>query len=438
MATAQLPDLPEGKEFEEFLAAFFQAHGLYVERNVVDRQEEEVLELDIITTDYTKGGVPDNKLFEVKSGSWGLSEVFKLRGWLDYLNLDSGCLLVRQQREALKFYQKIGSSLGIDIISIPDIAATAERLEPLLSSKGSDEIDIACWRFSYWVERALLRLLKIKKKSLPDKKCYPALDRYFSLINNRIFFTRNIIERAQLLYESYREYPHISAKLGHELEGKDFEREYEDVPSTLYRKTYYECELTDLAISTFVEHRARLAVLKSAIDYTIYKETRRDQDEQFVIKFGDRRIEVTLLNLLPQSFQEGLATIKSHRYYFRYPVFWQWFLWIFGGFILKDYEEREYGLLAEKTGIPKEEIPNAFASYEILFPGADGWFMDLSASNIRLMKLFPVPFLGIGANYRRLMYTDDGKWEHLELSGLHTRNDLIKWNNVTVELLTSR
>ena len=91
MATAQLPDLPKGKEFEEFLAAFFQAQGLYVERNVVDRQEEEVLELGIITTNYTKRVVPDNKLFEVKSGSWGFNEVFKGRGWLDYLNLDSGC-----------------------------------------------------------------------------------------------------------------------------------------------------------------------------------------------------------------------------------------------------------------------------------------------------------------------------------------------------------
>ena len=131
-----------------------------------------------------------------------------------------------------------------------------------------------------------------------------------------------------------------------------------------------------------------------------------------------------------------MATIKSHPYYFRYPVFWQWFLWVFGGFILKDYEEQEYTLLSEKTGIPKEEIPNALASYEILFPRAGSWFMDLSSSNVRIMKLFSVPYLGIGANYRRLMYADGGKWEGLELTGLHTHNDLIKWNNVTVDLLT--
>ena len=427
MVTVRLPDLPREKEFEEFIAAFFQAHGLYVERNIVDRQEEEVLELDIITTNYEKGGIPDNRLIEVKSGSWGFSDVFKVRGWLDYIKLESGCLIVRKERERSEFFQKISKSIGIDIISIPDISNTAERLKPFISSKETDEIDIACWRFSYWVERALLRLLKIKKKSIHDKKCYSALDRYFSLINDRIFFTRSIIERARMLYESFREYPHISAKLGYELEGKDFEEEYEDVPSALYKKTYYECELTDLAISTLVEYRARLAVLKSAIDYTIHKEMGKDQDEQFAINF---------LDILPQSFKEGLKIIKSHKYYFRYPVFWQWFLWVFGGFILKDYEEQEYALLAKKTGIPKEEIPNALASYEILFPRDDSWFMDLRSSNIQLIKLFSVPFQGIGANYRRLVYTDNGKFKDLKLTGLHTRDDLVKWNDVTAKLLS--
>jgi hypothetical protein len=42
MTTALLPSLPKGKEFEEFLAAFFQTNGYYVERNIIDRQEEEI------------------------------------------------------------------------------------------------------------------------------------------------------------------------------------------------------------------------------------------------------------------------------------------------------------------------------------------------------------------------------------------------------------
>ena len=49
---ATLPELPKGKEFEEFLAAFFQSNGYYVERSIIDRQEEEVLELDFLATRY--------------------------------------------------------------------------------------------------------------------------------------------------------------------------------------------------------------------------------------------------------------------------------------------------------------------------------------------------------------------------------------------------
>jgi hypothetical protein len=110
-------------------------------------------------------------------------------------------------------------------------------------------------------------------------------------------------------------------------------------------------------------------------------------------------------------------------------------MWIFGGFILKDYEEEEYEFLSQKTGIPRDEIPTALESYLILFPQDDGWFMDLRNSNIKLMKMFPVPFMGVGANYRRLIYTESEKFEDLKLTGMHTLNDLIKWNNLTIKVL---
>ncbi len=43
--------------------------------------------------------------------------------------------------------------------------------------------------------------------------------------------------------------------------------------------------------------------------------------------------------------------------------------------------------------------------------------------------------MGVGANYRRLLYTESGKFEDLELTGTHTLKDLIKWNNLTIEVL---
>jgi hypothetical protein len=103
---------------------------------------------------------------------------------------------------------------------------------------------------------------------------------------------------------------------------------------------------------------------------------------------------------------------------------------------LKDKEEDEYAILSNKTGIPIDEVPNAFQSYELLFPRSGGWFMDLpSDSNIKIMHMFPVPFMGVGANYRRFIHTKTGKFNDLNLSGRYTLSDLIKWNNLVVDVL---
>ena len=149
---------------------------------------------------------------------------------------------------------------------------------------------------------------------------------------------------------------------------------------------------------------------------------------------GEHKIEYTSFDSLPPNFRQGLEKISSHKYFNRYPIFWQWFLWIFGGFILKDYEESEYQILSNKTGIPVEEIPNAFNSYQYLFPVEGGWFSELKYSNIRIMKMFPVPFMGIGSYYRRTLYSKSGNIEELKLSGRQTLKDLSKWNNLTVEI----
>ena len=188
MATIRLPDLPKGKEFEEFLAAYFQVHGLYVERNIIDRQEEDVLEFDAITTAYeSKTAPPVNKLLEMKSGDWGFGDIFKIRGWLDYANIPSGALLVHKTRPSIDFYQEISKGLDISIVTIDDLTKAADCLAEMVAPDRMDQKDIVNWRFSYWVERNLQRLLTNKKKSVHGRKCYAAMDQYLSLVNNRIF-----------------------------------------------------------------------------------------------------------------------------------------------------------------------------------------------------------------------------------------------------------
>ncbi|OSS41651.1 hypothetical protein DESAMIL20_1204 [Desulfurella amilsii] len=416
MTSVSLPDLPKGKEFEEYISAFFQLMGNYIERNIIEREVEEILELDIVATDY-RSSPPEIKLLEVKSGEWGFPDLFKVRGWMDYLNISKWVFVASKEKDKIDFFKEKAKRLNIDLVVIPNIK----------------DVDISVWRFSYWVERNLLKHLNHKKKSQPDKKCFRALEDYYFKVNSEIFFTESIIQKVHTLYSIFQEFPRISAKCGNELIGNTFDKEYYDLPKKIYEDTYYECSYNDIQISTFIEHRARLAILKSAIDYRLDKDA-GIKDKTKNLKISDDII----LKDLPQSFKEGLDVIFKDKYFHKYPLFWQWFMWLFGGFILKDYEEKEYEVLSQKTGIPIEEIPNALKAYQILFPRDGGWFMDLPSSNIKLMKMFPVPFMGIGANYRRLLYTESGKFEDLNLTGMYTLNDLIKWNNLTVEVLRGK
>jgi len=422
--------LPKGKKFEEYISAFFQSGGNYIERNIIEREVEDVLELDIVATDYCSFP-PEIKLLEVKSGEWGFSDLFKVRGWMDYLNVSKAVFITNKEKYNIDFFKEKAKRLNIDLVVIPDLNKSKETLSETINNKTIEDVDILTWKFSYRVERNLLKRLNHKKKSHPDKKCFKALEDYYFKVNSGIFFTENIVQKVDALYSTFQEFPRISAKCGNELVGNTFDIEYNSLPEEIYKDTYYECSYNIVQISTFIEHRARLAILKNAIDYKLYKDAGIENKTENVKILGD----ITLMDFLPPSFIDGLDVISKHQYFHRYPVFWQWFMWLFGGFILKDYEEREYEVLSQKTGIPIEEIPNALESYQILFPRDDGWFMDLTTSNIKLMKMFSVPFMGIGANYRRLIYTKSGKFEDLNLTGMHTLNDLIKWKNLTAEVL---
>ncbi len=434
----ELPEFPRGKEFEEYISALFQSGGFYVERNIIEREEEEILELDIVATNYNKEQ-PKILIIEVKSGDWGFSDIFKVKGWLDHLGQTDGLLITNKSKENAEFYEGKAIDIGVRLIQIDELSKAPEILKGTLPKgklTGDDfDFDIYIWRFSYWVERNLLRNLKDnKKKFYPDRLSYQKLDEYFFLLNSGIFFSESIVRRVHKLYETFQKFPRISAKCGNELAGKSFDDEIGKLPTEIYSATYYDCHYNVIQISTFIEHRARLALLKSAIDYLLGRSKEEDREKKaFGVDFED-----VLLDLLPRSFKDGMEQLEKHKYFYKYPIFWQWFMWIFGGFILKDYEEKEYEILSQKSGIPVEEIPNAFESYQILFPREDGWFLDLfpiSNSNISFLKMFPIPFSGIGANYRRLLYSDTKKFKDLSLSGMYTLNDLVKWNNLTIKVL---
>lgn len=442
MSGIKLPDLPTGNFFEEYLAAYFQENGNYIEKNIIERHEgDEVLEIDFALTNYDKKPL-EMKLVEAKSGKCGFPDIFKIRGWMYYLNFDKGIFISQKKSDDFDFQKKIAKTIDIDVVQIGDLSNTPEALKYINGSGNIDESDIWVWRYTYWVERALLRRLNIWKKSIKDLQCYQKMYNYHFKAHNDVFFNKNIIQRLSGLYDTFYDTPRLTAHVGNELSGEPFKKdkgEHRNLPDKIFSETFYKYKYNAIQISTYIEHKTRLSILKNAIDYQLLKDagntdlTKNEiirRDEILGIEF-----EHTLLDSLPREFIDNLESLSKDEYFHRYPIFWQVFLWLFGGFILNDYRDKEYEILSQKSGIPLDEIPNAIKSYSKLFPLEGGWFQDMPNSNIRIMKMFPIPLRGIGAHYRKVKHTNKGKFEDLELTGRHTFNDLNKWNNLTYKVL---
>jgi hypothetical protein len=438
-----LPEFPKEKEFEEYIAAFLQANNLYVERNIVEREKKkEFLELDVITTDYFSN-VPTNKLYEMKSGGWGFADIFKIYGQMKHLNIDNGVLIVKEIDEDFEVITKKADKLNIKVIHISNDNDARINLEKVIDLTNLSEEDITTWRFSNWVERKMISDLKAKKK---DRKLlrYDKINTYYNTIKSSTFFERYIRGKIKLLHNAYIENANLSACCASEMLGQSFysSEALQNINAELFSKTFYDCEYNDLQISSFVEYFARISVLKNITECLIYESNNiKDKTDHFIeekINLGGRTYKIikSITGDLTYSFEKAIKSLSKHKYFRLYPIFWQWFLWAFGGFILNDYKELEYKNLSIKTGVPINEIDNALSVFDLLFPIDGGWFKSLQPhSNIKVLKMFSVPFRGIGVNYRRLIYAENKSYEDLKLTSPHTKNDLIKFVNCTFNLL---
>ena len=74
------------------MAAIYQSSGLFVERDVTQREEVDLLQLDVITTDYDQKH-PALQLVEAKSGNWGFADIFKIRGWMGHVDVGASTLI---------------------------------------------------------------------------------------------------------------------------------------------------------------------------------------------------------------------------------------------------------------------------------------------------------------------------------------------------------
>ncbi len=448
----------DGKQFEDQLAAFFHCYGCYVEKNLHFREGgDEFLEIDLMITDYPPDSAPRIFIAEAKSGKWGFHDIFKIRGWMDFIDTEThgGFFIVdnSRTRDVDSINKKVYPVINIRVIEKDKLNNVLQ--EEFKRESCCNEIDLAFWRYSHLLERRLLRRLNTWKKSTPDSQCYPLLEQYYQKIHDDVFFTDNVVDRLLKLYGAFELNPYISAKCGNEYSNRDpaaFNEDITRLPEQIYKKTYYDCEFTPIQISTFIEHKARLMILKSAVDYILYGRyglLKKIESRKFSISIKGFKLDFDTWEWVPLNFRNALKEISDDEYLHRYPIFWQWFLWIFGGFIIESAKDLEFELLSEKTGIPVDEIPRALEVYELLFPlkGGGSWFLRVpgyGSGNILLLKLFSVPFMGLGVLYRLYNYFEDmEKWDvnfYLQLRkklglSISESNELRKWMRLTLHVL---
>jgi hypothetical protein len=420
----KVPDVPKGKELEDFVAALLQCTHHFVEKNI---KEPDVLELDVVATSYGKGS-PEQCLFEVKSGKWGFSDILKLRGQMEYLSICRGALISTQapQDKSIGFYRKRCNKINIDLRIIGDL----QRARDDFSAAGygqADELLHELWRFSFWIERRLLEVLRKEAKTKPDAEAPREALRYYTLINDGLFMTEEVTQRVAKLYEAYQNHPKLTLGAAREMSGGAFDPVTEGDP-LLLRDALLSGHHKLLQACMYLEHRARLSILKAATDYLCQPpEQVQPSAHSITVDFG--------LVALPRNFLTALSELRQQPYFWLYPLFWQVFLWGWGGFILNDREEEETEGLSAQTGLPAEYVPAALEAFDKLFPTPNGWLAHMPTASYRLVKMVPWPFCGLGAWQRLKRYKADS-YRELGLTGLFTVKDLAKRHNSCYELLS--
>lgn len=424
-----LPDIPgAGEELEDYIAALFQASGHFVEKQIVESDPADLLELDIVTTDYARDEAV-RRLTEVKGGKWGYNELFKVVGLMQYLKIQHGAFFHTRWDDRKTAPSRM-EPLGLDVVCFDDFKVAPEHFEEKGFGTCAEPDLIELWRHSYGAERKLVRLIHERAKN--GEEGARAAKAYHRQINNGTFFARAPEESLAMLYEAYVEHPKLTRGYAQELDGGTFDPQSASATSASYT-AMLKGEYPELQACTYFEHRARLSILKAAVDYAL---THPDGAPEMGMSEDGKKwsFQGLTYHALPTTFHGGMTWLREQPNFRRYATFWQQLLWGWGGFYLDDREEQEFAWMSKYSGIPAGEIPTALEAFDRFFPIQDGWFVTAGTTDVRMVKLVPWIFQGIGAHHRRVQYGQPDL-SALNLSSWFTLPDLAKRINCAVDFL---
>ncbi|MFD8025347.1 hypothetical protein ACFV6G_33655 [Streptomyces lavendulae] len=427
----KLSDIPgAGDELEDYVAALFQASGHFVEKSLVESDPTDLLELDIVTTDYTDDEVV-RRLTEVKGGGWGYTDLFKVVGWMQYLKIQHGGFF-HTNWDGRENAPTRMNPLGLEVVCFNDFEAAPTQFEEKGFGSFVEPYLLDLWRYSYGVERRFIKLIHARAKRGDEGA--KAAKTYHRQINNGTFFARAPEESLAMLYEAYQEHPKLSLGYAHELDGGSFDPQSPSSSSPSYTAMMREGTFLELQACTYFEHRARLSILKAAVDYAL---THPEGVPEQEAEGGKWLFQGLTYHALPTTFHSGIKWLRKQPNYRRYATFWQQFLWGWGGFYLEDRQEQEFEWMSRYSGIPADEIPTALEAFDRFFPIPNHWFVTAGRTDVRMAKMVPLVFQGIGAHHRRVQYglNDQPNLDALNPSSPYTLSDLRRSIGCAVDLL---
>lgn len=430
---AELARDPKGWELEDLVSAHFASRRCYVETSIKEKNRAEILELDIVWTDYRKDREERHPV-EVKSGEWHLGDAFKFYGWTCYLGLEPGEFFYKEPNGRLdpETLQHVQNRTGITFLHVPKPEDAEEHFRMLTLPEPAWEGLPQLWRFSFWSRRRLVKSLNMAIELGFCPETAKAAKEYLRLVNDAVFFIPDARDRIEKLLSTHFAHQQLGKSAAYELETGTVD--FNKPPATrTFTRAYIYGECFPVQACLYVEHRARLYIMKALVDYWLARQRGEIEDK----KTGGVTLGGKLIILPPSqlstAMQTGIQKLSAAKSFRLFPVFWQVFLWSWGGFLLKSEMDEEYAQLEKETGVPVNEIPLALSAFDEIFPTPGGWFREPPNDPRRVVILMSSAMRGIGA-YRRRLHRGVEEYEHLK-SAAPAPERLAGDHNAAVRLL---
>ena len=434
----ELPKEPTGDQFEHLAAALLAVGGFFVEKNIHERVERRDLqELDVCAWRWQDNG-PQRLVVEVKSGAWHKSDLFSILGKRIYLGCDGGLLVHKKQDDPDPVYSAVIERLRpfeVEAVLLDPMLPDDDLAELIadLCAQPSDAVNervsvlhsLPAWRYSFWIEKMLIRALRAGARDAQAESCRGEVKSLLELIHNR-FFISDCREQSLLLWQHYQDHPKATRRLINELlESGDHEELNGCSKNNAYAKCVFDGELPLVQACLYLESWSRCLILRAAVEMALLRETGQLPD-------ADTR-GFSLDDILPEYFDDFAQFVKSIECAERLPQLWQAYIFAWGGFLIEESAEAEELALARDVGMPLESVRKGLQAFDYLFPGLQGgWHSTIRDTGLRVLKVVPSPFRGLGVQRRRWMQGDEVFRQLPQKGG----EDCVKWSNSAIRILT--